>query len=329
MEAAAGKASAAAAEAHEAAELASNGVASVAASEAVTEAGAASGSAAALQQPLKAAQPGDGNPAQEAKSAADKESEALPSSLERYEADLASEDASSLEEDLDLTLAGGAAAEQEQWPGEDRYAGEKEDIEAVGDDELWIDQRYLAGDPEDDAEDGVSVSGAADADVQEAAQHGQAGLPEGMADTAGAAEKGAVPGEPAVLTGGADTAGSMQKESLGQAGASSEHADTVQQEGAALPKAEQPAASREVDVKDSAVEGNKEPGGLVRADEGAVSADDLEEEERSDIDYILDAEEDDADIDGLDALYGEDDESGADSKVLEDKADASLAEAGP
>ena len=126
----------------------------------------------------------------------------MPSSLERYEADLASEDASLLEEDLGLPLAGGVAKEQGERPEEGRYAGEEEeDIETVGDDdELWIDQRYLAGDPDDDTEDGVSVSGAANPIVQDTARQEQTGLPEGM-----------------------------QEESLSQAGASSERTERAQQ----------------------------------------------------------------------------------------------------
>ena len=271
----------------------------MAASKAADDTGAASGSAAALQQPLKAAKPADGNPAQEAGSAADEESKALPSSLDRYEADLASEDASLSEEDLGLPLADGAAEEQEEWPEEGRYAGEEEDTETVGDgDELWIDQRYLAGDPDDDAEDGVSVSGAANPVVQDTAQQEQAGLPEGM-----------------------------REESLSQAGASSDRTERAQQEGAALRGAEQPDTLRAVDVTDSAVEGSKEAGQLVGADAGAMSADDLEEEELYDVDYVLDEEEDGTEIDGLDLMYGEGDESVADSAVVEEVADASLAKA--
>ena len=294
----AGEGSAAAAEAHAAAELASDATASMAASKAVDDAGAASGSAAALQQPLKAAKPADGNPTQEAGSAADVESEGRPSSLERYEADLASEDASALEEDLDLPLAGGAAEEQEEWPEEGGYAGEEEDETVGDDDELWIDQRYLAGDPDDDAEDGVSESGAASTSVQDTAEREQAGLPEGT-----------------------------QEESLSQAGASSEPVDTVQQEGAALPGVEQPAALTAIDVTDSAVEGSKKAGQLVETGEGAVSADVMEEEELSDMDYVLDGEEDDTEINGLDSIYDEDVESGADGEVMEEDADISLAEA--
>ena len=205
-----------------------------------------------------------------------------------------------MKEDLGLPLAGGAAEDQEEWPEEGRHAGEDEDTETVGDDdELWIDQRYLAGDPDDDAEDGVSVSGAADSVVQDTAEQEQAGLPEGM-----------------------------QKESLSQAGASSEHAEAAQQEGAILQGAEQPAALRAVDVTDSAVEGSKEGGQLLGADEGATSADDLEEAELYDIDYVLDEEEDGTEIDGLDSAYREGDEPGADSAVVEEEeADASLAKA--
>ena len=300
MEAAAGENSAAAAEADEATKLASDAAASMTASKAADDAGAASGSAAALQQPLKAAKPADGNAAQEAELAVDEQSEAVPSSLERYEADMASEDASLLEEDLGLLLAGGAAEEQGERPEESRYAGEgEENIETVGDDdELWIDQRYLGGDPDDDAEVGVSVFGAADPVVQDSAQQEQAGLPEGM-----------------------------QEESLSHAGASSERADTAQQEGATLQGAEQPAALRAVDVTDSAVEGSMEAGQLVGADEGAMPADDLKEEELYDLDYVLDEEEDGAEIDGLDSIYGEGDESVADSALVEEEADASLAKA--
>ena len=92
--------------------------------------------------------------------------------------------------------------------------------------------------------------------------------------------------------------------------------------------AEQPAALRAVDVTDSAVEGSKEDGQLAGVDEGATSADDLEEEELYDIDYVMDEEEDGTEIDGLDSMYGEGDDSGADSAAVEEEADASLAKAG-